>query len=378
MGYGVAGWAMRIVAFALIASVVGLAQIDRASAGRPALAALVPAGLGGEADRVRATIQLNADPALAEASTRALLRHRPVPESHLSMRALYLVETDRTQEAGAALSAAASRGWRDRYTQITVLGSALANGQPVAAAQRLEALMRHREEWEVQAAAAQQVMSDDAARAAFAERLAESPGLSTQLVEMVERYGTLAPLAGRTFLDASGKGEPIPCEEVGVISRRLLASDEGEEASALWYDRCGTDRETDFAFRFTLDQAGPFDWQFERGKGMASRPGSDEGTISTVNRSPARRLIGYRYASLDEGRHQFRIESKLQSRALEGRQAEVEMIMRCGGRQSTRALPDRSPLDDQFEFDIPADCPQQVISVVSSRGRTTDLKLTKI
>ena len=377
MRFGLFGWAWRVAVFAAVAVPISLGGIDRASGSRPSLARLLPEGLGGEANLVRSQAILNADPARADAVTKALVLQRPIPATHLSLRALYLVENDRPQEAGGALTAAAQRGWRDRYTQVTVLGSALASGQPVVAAQRLEALMRNREEWPVLALAAEQVMNDPAARQAFAGRIAESPGLSTQLVQIVQRYGELAPVAAETFLAADAAGAPVPCEDAGYVSRRLLAAGTGDLAGRLWYANCGKEGASDLAFRYTADQAGPFDWQFERGNGVATRPGSEDGTLNTVNRSPVRRMVAYRYASLPAGRHAFRLESRQASRAADRRGAEIEMTMKCGGRQSTQMLEDLSPLDDQFEFDVPADCPQQVLAITSGRGRTSDLKIVE-
>ena len=377
MRFGPIGWAWRILAFAAVAAPITLGAIDRASGSRPSLAQMLPAGLGGEASLVRAQALLMSDPTQAGDVTAALVAKRPVPASHLSLRALYLVESDRPQEAGAALTAAAQRGWRDRYVQVTVLGSALASGQPVVAAQRLEALMRNREDWAVLALAAEQVMNDEAARQAFAQRIAQSPGLSTQLVQIVQRYGELAPVAAETFLATEAIGTAVPCEDAGYVSRRLLAAGTGELAGRLWYSNCGSEGAGDLAFRYTEDQAGPFDWQFERGKGVATRPGSEEGTLNTVNRSPVRRMVAYRYASLPEGRHAFRLESKQARRALDRQDAQIEMTMKCGGRQSTQMLEDLSPLDDQFEFDVPADCPQQVLAITSGRGRTSDLKIVE-
>ena len=147
MRFGLLGWALRIAVFAVLGSLIALFQIDRASGNRPELAVIIPDGLGGEADLVKAKATLNTDPVLADKPTRDLVAKRPIPAEHLSLLALYLVETDQPQLAGQALTEASKRGWRDRYTQVTVLGSALANGNPMAAAQRLEALIRNRDEW---------------------------------------------------------------------------------------------------------------------------------------------------------------------------------------------------------------------------------------
>lgn len=378
MRFGLLGWALRIAVFAVLGSLIALFQIDRASGNRPELAVIIPDGLGGEADLVKAKATLNTDPVLAEKPTRDLVAKRPIPAEHLSLLALYLVETDQPQLAGQALTEASKRGWRDRYTQVTVLGSALANGSPMAAAQRLEALIRNRDEWEIQASAAQQVLAVPEGRKAFAQRVAESPGLSSHLIELVQRYGSLAPDMALTFQDARGIGQPIPCDDVALLSKRLLALGEGSAGSSLWFGRCGEGSVSDYALDYLSDDSGPFDWQFQKGDGVATKQGSQEGAVTIANRSPVRKMVAYRYASLPPGRHRFRLEARPKRGSLNDRLAEMELSLKCGGRQSTDVIANQAEVKNEFEFEVPADCSMQVLSIISSRGRTTDLKLTKL
>ncbi|MBX7492960.1 hypothetical protein K3163_07040 [Qipengyuania sp. 1NDW9] len=370
---------VRIGLFLLLGGIIGLFQLDRASAERPALTAYVPMGLGGEADRERAQQFATSNPELADLATTSLLRHRPVPSSHLSLRAYYLVENDRPEEGGAALTLAAQRGWRDRYTQIMVLASAVANDNGAAAAQRLEALMRGRDEWEIQIAAARQVLEVESARQEFAARFADSPRLSFQMTQLVERDRTLAPDAARAIIHASELDYQVPCEEVSRIGRHLLIQGEADLALESWTAGCGTLAEiNDYGFVYSDEEAGPFAWQFQRGRGVSTRPGRDDDAVTVVNRSPAARLVASRFALLEPGRHRFRLQSDDQRPSVSRETGETSLIMRCGNRDSGPFLPDQSDEAGVYEFIVPEGCPMQFIALNARRGRVADLKLTKL
>lgn len=378
MGSGILGWLARIALFLALGAAISLFQLDRATASRPELIGLIPHGLGGEADLTRAQMLITTEPTSAESATRSVLQHRPIPAHHLSLRALHLVESDLVEPAGVALTEASKRGWRDLYTQITVLGSALSNGNAVAAAQRLEAIIRHVEEWDVQAAAAEQVLMVPEGREAFAERLAESPGLSAHLVELSQRYANLAPPTGEMFRLASSNGGAIPCEDTASLARRLLAMGEGRPGSDLWYETCGQDDQSGFALQYAANDIDPFGWQFEKGDGVATKPGSQADTLTVANRSPVRKAVAYRFASLPAGVHRFRLQWKAERPSASAGESELDLELKCGGRQSTDLLENSAMVDGEFQFTVPADCDLQVLSLISSRGRKADVKLSKI
>lgn len=145
---GTLGWVLRGALFLAIAAVAVVSQIDRSARVRPALIAYVPEGFGGFADEKAARLLSVTDPESAMARGEALLRQRPIEAANLSAYALAAVEADEVAQAGQALTLAAQRGWRDSYTQVTVIGSALTNQQWEVAAQRVDALARMRREEE--------------------------------------------------------------------------------------------------------------------------------------------------------------------------------------------------------------------------------------
>lgn len=379
MRFGATSLILRVGVFVLLAGIIGLFQMDRASAERASLAEIVPIGLGGEADRKRAQIYATSDPEIADEATRQLLRHRPIPATHLSLRAYTLVENDRIQEGGEALSVAAKRGWRDRYTQVMVLASALANDNWLAAAQRLEAMMRGRDEWQIQIAAARQVLEIEDARKVFAERFLESPQLSNHLTNLVQRDRTLAPDAARTFIDARAQGAEVPCEEAATIGHNLLVLTEVDLALGLWLDGCGSREELDdFRLQFGDEDGGPFAWQFQRGDGVATKPGREDDSITVVNRSPASKLVAFRYAVLGEGSHRFRLDYDQQESGRVGGNGETELLMKCGNRESPLFIQNEANAEGEYLFVVPEDCPLQFLGLTTRRGRASDLKLTKL
>ena len=255
---GISGWVLRGVIFLLVAGAALVIQLDRSSRIRPALIAYVPAGLGGFADEKAARLFAVDFPDQALKRGEALLRHRPVEAANLSAYALAAVEGDRPEEAGQALTLAAQRGWRDTYTQVTVVGSALANQQWEVAAQRIDALSRMRREEEAIFGTISLLIGEEEGRQALADRMIESRPLTATVVEFLRANPDFGSRVAETFALTEGRDAALACEDHAKVVRTLLANSLGVEALSVWPERCHGDEQASYAFIFADPDERPF------------------------------------------------------------------------------------------------------------------------
>lgn len=127
---------------ALVAVIVGFAQIDRAARFNPVLLPLVPAEFRGFAGAVltrQAIAAQDGERALALATD--LVRVRPMPAEHLALLSRAALLAGQAELGLAALEEAGRRGWREPSSQHAMARAALASGDTDAAVLRVAALL---------------------------------------------------------------------------------------------------------------------------------------------------------------------------------------------------------------------------------------------
>lgn len=131
-------WWLALGGLALLAA---FAQLDRASAARPALAPLVPKPFRSFAQPMITLVALaTGTPAEARAEARRLVRIRPMPAEHLYALALAELRAGNLTGYATAFERATERGWRARPIQAAAARAALDAGDVDAAANRIAAL----------------------------------------------------------------------------------------------------------------------------------------------------------------------------------------------------------------------------------------------
>ena len=376
---GIGRWVLRGVVFLAIAALAVITQVDRSSRTQAALIAYVPAGFGGFADEQATRLFAMTDPEAAMTRGKALLRQRPVEAANLSAYALAAVEADELAQASQALTYAAQRGWRDPYTQVTVLGSALANKQWDVAAQRVDALARMRREEEAVFGTISLLINEPDGRRALAQRMVESGPLVSSLAEFLRANPTFGSAVAETFVLANGKDTSLQCEDYNRVVRTLLSNAEAPDALSVWPDRCMTKEDKSLQFLFAEGTSSPFAWNFPSGAGISVHSADQDGSLDVRNRDPLRRQFAFRYITLSEGSHTLtlsRTDDDGVRRPGTGPRADVSVLLRCdrGAGNAAGAL-----VGDVYsapvEFKVPVDCPAQVLALTASQGAIEGLRI---
>jgi len=373
-------WAIRLALFFAIGALLVLVQVDRHARIKPGLASMLPEGLGGFADE-RIVEQLAVeDPERALRRADALLRHRPTDAHHLGLFALASVEAGQSEQAGEALSLASQRGWRDSYTQVSVAGSALAQGQYEIAAQRIDALARLRNEQGTLFAAIRYMLDEPDGRMELARRLVVSAPLSSALSEFTRANEDMGGEVAAVLAATHATGNGISCANYSRTVRALLAQSQGAAALRAWPSRCGGSAEGGaLAFSYSSDDTDPFAWTYPAAGGISIDDGEKRGTIDIRNRDLLRRTVAYRYVVLEPGRYEIAIaRSAPQGRAALGsnRQADLSVLLRCDrrGGEASGALVNGA-IDEAASFDVGEDCPIQYLALSASQGRADDVRI---
>ncbi len=374
---GMAGWAARGVIFLIIAAVAILFQVDRAARVQPALAALVPAGLGGFSDEVVARQLAIVQPHAALDRAKSLLRNRPIEAVNLSAFAVAAAEADQLDIAGRALTYAAQRGWRDPYTQLTVIGSALTTKNWEVAAQRVDALAKMRREKDAIFGALGLILADENGRREIAKRMPHSAPLVADVSEFVQVYPDYGLQVTQTFRSAQGIEPSMPCDSYARVTRVLLGKSQGGNALAAWPSACRA-KDNSIGFNLALADTDPFAWSFPSVAGISVREGEKAGLIDVRNRDPLRRQFALRHVVLTPGPHRLtltRSDEEGIRRPSGGPRADALVVLRCdrsGGNSGSGALINQ-PYDGPVEFTVPADCPVQFLALTASQGRMENL-----
>ena len=375
----ITGWALRIAIFLVLAGIVAVFQVDRASRDRVSLLAWVPPGLGGFADGNIARPLALVKPEMAVERATATLRHRPIDAGNLAAYAIAAVEAGDEDAAGQALSLAAQRGWRDTYTQVMVIGSALSTERWEVAAQRVDALARLHREAEAINGTLSLLLQQEGGRRELAKRMPSSLPLVDSVSVFLEDYPEFGPEIADTFVLAEGEGE-LACEQHARVARLLLANDLSDAVRRLWPARCAGEAGQGLGFAFVDTRSDPFAWHFPSQAGVSVREGKQPGTLAARNRDPLRRRFAYRYVMLPQGEHTLRLERQDRSGTLPvggSIPAELSVAVRCvtSGDGGSGAL-FNGRYEDPVRFVVPQGCETQNLSLTMGKGNIVDLAIT--
>ena len=367
---------VALVAFLLIGAAITAAQLDRSARNSAGLALMMPAGFGGFADARKALFVIESNPALAQSLMAGVLAHRPVSAGNLGLFARAAVENDEVELASDALTLAAARGWRDAYVQITVFGSAVAQGNYEAAALRLEALARGQRDQSVVNLAIMQLITQEQGREVLSERLAQSPGFENNFRAAAVANPDSSELFAATLREAEAKGAKTDC---AILSRiTLLGYDSGKtgQEATVWPSRCGTMDPGDLAFERSASP-NPFGWTFHDVPGVTTRPGRDEGTLYFKNRDLVERPIATKYLRLPQGAYRLSLNSDASSTYSSfDQEAEMNAHILCGSRREGRDVAlDRSS-EGSFTFEIGPECGIQYVVLTARRGVRKGLEVS--
>lgn len=194
-------WVSFIV---LVAAIASFAQLDRSSRRSPELSPLVPGPFRGFAQltETASTVRV-ADPEVALATARELVRLRPIPAEHLSLLAIAEERSGHREKSALLIQSAARRGWRDALAQQAMFEIALAAGDSDEAAKRLVAMVL--------------LQSGDDDVQTLVARLLASPGGRAAFAEHLAAGGKLA----RAFNASSGKVDRAALKDVNARAARI-------------------------------------------------------------------------------------------------------------------------------------------------------------
>ena len=365
-----------LLAFA-IGAIVAYAQIDRQSRSNPALANFVPAGLGGFADEQRARLTLATDPAAAESYVKSVVKARPIDVSHLSHLAIWAAEAEQMDLAAQALGEASRRGWRDTFVQVSVLGSAAAEGNLEAATQRLDALARFQAEPAILIRALDIMLTIDGAERNIAAQVSESEYLSDVLVDYASQRPQSGLAVARIIEDMRQFGPPMDCLRRAEIVRSLLQRGD-DRAIAIWGSDCSGTEADGIEFTFTDSSSDPFSWFYQTGSGVSARPGSEPGSATFSNRNLLQKLAAWRFLALPPGSHSIRVANSEQAvRTIADRgPAPYDVSVVCiAGSDGSEDMLGRIEGAGRFDFVVPVNCRTQQLRVRVGRGRVNELDL---
>ena len=374
------GWLIRFIVFLALFALVAVFQLDRHSRSRTSLIPYVPVGLGGFADANAARLLAMAAPQTAMERAAASLKHRPVDGGTLSAYALAAAEADELDLAGGALTLAAQRGWRDTYTQVMVIGSAMTTGNYEVAAQRVDALARLRREEEAVYGTLSLLLREEGGREELAKRLSHSIPLASEIHEFLRAYPDFGPEVAQTFSIALADRGVLDCELLAPVASALLLNEMGADALRMWPDDCKHRERARYAFAPESGERDPFAWTYPSAAAVSVRTGTEPGTIEVRNRDPLRRPFASRYVVLAPGTHRLELNSQAadpRPGSLAGRRADISVLLRCDrkGGNAGGALISQT-YEGPVEFEVPADCPTQYLALSVGQGRIEELSIT--
>ena len=373
----IAGWAVRIAVFLVLAGIIAVFQVDRESRDRISLLAWVPPGLGGFADANVARPLALVKPDMAVERATATLKHRPVDAGNLAAFAMSAVEADDEVRAGQALSLAAQRGWRDTYTQAMVIGSALTSENWEVVAQRIDALARLRREKQAIDGVLSLALKQDEGQRAIAARMAGSAPLVEAMTSFLDSYRVFGPEVARTVAFAEQSGD-IDCLRLARIARLLMSANRADDVLSFWPERCAIGSK-DVSFVFGDNQADPFAWQYPTEAGINVRAGAKDGSLTARNRDLLRRRFAARYLLLAPGRYTVTLtqsDDRKSAISMPGRPGEIRVFVRCVGQQEgSSSVLLNAAYDGVLTLTVPENCKSQHLSLTLGKGRVTDLQI---
>lgn len=297
-----------LIAFAASSAAVGL---DRMSGLNPTLERLVPSPFRNQAHRSAAALALaNGQNALALQHATTAVRSDPGNAQSLALMGSAQTLSGDTIAADATFRVAAQRGWRNWLTQIYWFDTAMAAGDIKLAMLRTDALLRTDPNFIAGPQLLEAMEITEEGRTELAKRLAERPVWIRTYFTTDDEMPSSTLLTKSDVAIRSAKIQPMDCDTILDLTRRILSRGMRREAMNLWTSSCDAKFETglsDGSFEELADTAlvAPFGWQrhvsgdveinltrTENGKGRQ---------VLAHNSSPSSKLLLSQAIAIDPG-----------------------------------------------------------------------------
>lgn len=336
----------RVVASAVIALYFAAAWgsgTDRLSAMTPEMERLVPGPLRAQADRSAAVTALTrGDSAAALAFATRAVRKDPVDPLSNSLLGSALQYQGDLDRADAAFRVAATRGWRDRLTQLYWYGEAMRAGDTERAAQRVDALLRADPRFPAARVLLEPLEASSAGREALARRLAGNPGWAATYfaIGADAPAGQVRLKSGIALLAAQQQDGQFDCATPRPIVAALLDRGMRRDAEQLWRSACGAEALAgvpegglvDGGFRqfVTGAETSPFGWRRHASGDVVIEPvaGDSGGAgVSLRNSAAVSRLVLSQAIDLAPGTYRVRAVARAGGMVPTGR---ISVSLDCG------------------------------------------------
>lgn len=316
---------------------------------------------------------LKGDYPAAIAPARRSLAARPLHPPTMRSLAIAQLETGDHDGAAKTLTLASQLGWRDAATQTLLLDIAIRSGDSRAAAIRLDALARQRQEVQQLKVAMRLILFTPGGPEALAERLAASPVWRDEYVQAtdilpVEAYGPWMEMLAAL----EGEGAAPRPAEYAAFERTLIARGQVQQAIAA-SRKFGALRRSGAAGFGVIEQGAnvsPFVWSVAAGR-EASVSQARRGAFSARVDGQIGGELVQRVFPIGPGPH--RIEMQVDEAS-----NEVERALRW----TVTCLPSGALLDpvirqrpgpdgriDEIAFVAPAGCEAARIALSSASGQ---------
>jgi len=355
-----------LVGLALIFAVLALfSGLDRASANRPGLAALVPSPFRSVAAVTTARRDLaNEDAAGAVRASTQAIRSAPIDYSAPALLGTARLLKDDFARGDAAFRAAAAFGWRDPLTQLYWTDVSLNVGEPELAAMRADALLRANPARRNAQEVLRRFEEDPSARRALAERLALRPDWLQRFLSP-EDLGA-QPLSGRAAIltDPAMGDVPLGCARVARLAVAMADRVDADTAEAVRMRHCpGAQslyalRDASFAGLDDWKDPDPLGWKAAESGSVTVRRELRDGhpVIVLNNDAPGARALLEQPEWLAAG------TVEAQWRVIEGAGDRFAVSLDCGQPRRPRFAPSQ-----RQRMDVPA-CQRQRLSLWLAPG----------
>lgn len=357
-------WFAAVVVTALFA--IGV-ELDRQGRFDSSTALLVPRLFQGDSleTLARKAIQ-RGDNGAGELLARELVARRPIPAEGLSLYANALLANGNDETGASVLQAAAGRGWRDRFVQRIVIISALQQGTPEIAANRVAGLWRLGERREWLKDLTQSTLEAPGGLAAFERTLIDHDvHIATDFLSWGAANLPLTTVK-HLALQISAHHSKFDCVRFSAQTDRLIRNGRIKSSMVVWDAFCmSPHRADDGQLGFTSIDAvpGPLDWRYRENPGVDVnlQQDSDNTVLHYASSDPLLKMIASRYLTLESGRYDFKVGNVAGSSGVNWR-------LNCIARDIIMEMKPEFGENGHWSFEVPVECPVQRLSISVRSG----------
>ncbi|WP_172704896.1 hypothetical protein [Sphingomonas sp. LH128] len=292
-----------------------------------------------------------------------------MPAEVLALYANGLLVNHKEEDAIAVLQVAASRGWRDRFVQRIVISSALEQGAPKVAANRVVGLWRLGERSDWLKGLTEATLRQSPGLLAFESTLTKGDWYFA--TDLLSWAASSLPTSSVDHLARSMAARDInfDCKNFSGSADRLVRSGRYLAAITLWSIFCepgSAEKINVLDFVNPHAASGPFDWRYPdvAGVDIDFQQNQNDIVLRYSSSEPVLQVIARRYIVLTPGGHLLKTGTANLSSG-------VKWHIACvGARVRNLELRLNATRDGEWSFIIPSDCQVQelTISVRSGSG----------